>query len=58
MRNYVAELGQGKISQSDFFTESTYKNRQNKTMPCYNVTKKGCEAAQICAPSGQKKSHY
>lgn len=43
IRRYCDQLGQGKISQSDFFTESTYKNSQNKTMPCYNVTKKGCE---------------
>lgn len=43
IRRYCEQLGQGKIPQSDFFKESTYKNRQNKTMPCYNVTKKGCE---------------
>ena len=43
IRNYVEQLGQAKIGQSDFFTESTYKNSQNKMMPCYRVTKKGCE---------------
>ena len=43
IRRYYEQLGQGKIPQSDFFTESTYQNSQNKTMPCYNVTKKGCE---------------
>ena len=43
IRNYVEQLGQAKIGQSDFFVESTYKNSQNKVMPCYNVTKKGCE---------------
>lgn len=43
IRRYCEQLGQGKIPQSDFFKESTYKNRQNKTMPCYDVTKKGCE---------------
>ncbi len=43
IRRYCEQLGQGKIPQSDFFTESTYKNSQNKEMPCYNVTKKGCE---------------
>lgn len=43
IRRYVEQLGQSKIAQSDFFTESTYQNSQNKTMPCYNVTKKGCE---------------
>jgi len=43
IRRYSEQLGEGKIPQSDFFTESTYKNSQNKLMPCYNVTKKGCE---------------
>ena len=43
IRRYCEQLGQGKISQSDFFTESTYQNSQNKTMPCYDITKKGCE---------------
>ncbi len=43
IRRYIEQLGQAKIGESDFFTESTYKNSQNKTMPCYNVTKKGCE---------------
>ena len=43
IRNYAEQLGQAKIGQSDFFVESTYKNSQNKVMPCYNVTKKGCE---------------
>lgn len=31
------------LALSDFFTESTYIAEQNKTMPCYMVTKKGCE---------------
>lgn len=43
IRRYCDQLGQGNIPQSDFFTESTYQNSQNKTMPCYLVTKKGCE---------------
>lgn len=43
IRRYYEQLGQGNISQSDFFTESTYQNSQNKTQPCYMVTKKGCE---------------
>ncbi len=43
IRRYCEQLGQSKIAQSDFFTESTYQNSQNKTMPCYFVTKKGCE---------------
>ena len=43
IRRYAEQLGEGKIPQSDFFTESTYVNSQNKKMPCYKVTKKGCE---------------
>ena len=43
VRFYVEELGQLKIEPSDFFKESTYQNSQNKTMPCYDITKKGCE---------------
>jgi Rha family phage regulatory protein len=43
IRRYTVQLGEGKIPSSDFFTESTYQNSQNKTMPCYLVTKKGCE---------------
>ena len=35
--------GESKIALSDFFQESTYQNSQNKEMPCYNITKKGCE---------------
>lgn len=36
-------IGERKLAPSDFFIESTYQNSQNRTMPCYNVTKKGCE---------------
>ena len=43
IRTYIEQLGQANFGQSDFFTESTYVNTQNKKMPCYKVTKKGCE---------------
>ena len=43
IRGYNKELGELKIEPSDFFTENTYQNSQNKTQPCYLVTKKGCE---------------
>ena len=43
IRRYCKQLGQSNIAQSDFFTEYTYQNSQNKVMPCYKVTKKGCE---------------
>ena len=43
IRRYCEQLGQSKIAQSDFFTENTYQNNQNKTQHCSLVTKKGCE---------------
>lgn len=43
IRRYTSQLGEGKISVSDFFSESTYTTEQNKTVTCYLVTKKGCE---------------
>ncbi len=43
IRNYVSQLGEAKIGFTDFFTESTYVTEQNKTLPCFLVTKKGCE---------------
>lgn len=43
IRRYTKQLGEGKIAPSDFWTESSYQNSQNKTQPCYLITKKGCE---------------
>ena len=43
IRDYIEQLGESKIGHTEFFTESTYKTAQNKVLPCYNVTKKGCE---------------
>ena len=43
IRRYVGQLGEGKIPHTDFFTEATYQTDQNKTLPCFLVTKKGCE---------------
>ena len=43
IKGYVEELGELKIEFTDFFRENTYKTEQNKTQPCYDVTKKGCE---------------
>lgn len=43
IRRYCEYLGEGKISLTDFFIESTYTTSQNKTMPCYLCTRKGCE---------------
>lgn len=43
VRRYCEQLGESKIALSDFFHESTYLSEQNKTLPCFLVTKKGCE---------------
>ena len=43
IRMYISQLGEAKIGFTDFFTESTYLTEQNKTMPSFNITKKGCE---------------
>lgn len=43
IRRYCKQLGESKIALTDFFEESTYRTGQNKILPCYKVTKKGCE---------------
>ena len=43
IHRYMEQLGESKIGYSDFFRESTYRSEQNKEIPCYKVTKKGCE---------------
>lgn len=43
IKRYSKELGELNFEPSDFFVGCTYQNSQNKTMPCYLVTKKGCE---------------
>ena len=40
---YLDTLGRLKIEPSDFFLKSSYINNQNKEMPCYLITKMGCE---------------
>ena len=37
------ELTELKIEFSDFFRESTYKDSTGRTLPRYDITKKGCE---------------
>ncbi|MDE6706620.1 MAG: phage antirepressor KilAC domain-containing protein [Oscillospiraceae bacterium] len=43
IRTYCGYLGEINIDCTDFFIESTYTTEQNKTMPCYLITRKGCE---------------
>lgn len=42
IRRIIEHLGEVRIYQS-YFIESTYTNSQNKELPCYLLTKKGCE---------------
>lgn len=43
IRTYITQLGEAKIGFTDFFKEATYTTEQNKVLPCFQVTKKGCE---------------
>ena len=57
IRNYIEHLGEAKIGFTDFFQESTYLTEQNKTLPCFLVTKKGCEFIAH-KMTGQKGSEF
>ncbi|GHV10534.1 hypothetical protein FACS1894219_00130 [Clostridia bacterium] len=39
----LAKIGRLNLEPSDFFIESSYTNAQNKPMPCYLLSKSGCE---------------
>lgn len=43
IRRYVGQLAEGNIPLSDFFAESSYTDSTGRTLPCYGITKKGCE---------------
>ncbi len=50
IRQIISDLGEPKsggssetIDINTFFVESTYRSAQNKELPCYLVTKQGCE---------------
>lgn len=43
IRSYINHLDSAKLQSEEFFIESTYTNSQNKEMPCYLCTKKGCD---------------
>jgi hypothetical protein len=46
IRGYVDNMeagGELKIQPTDFFIESSYVTGQNKTVPCFLITRKGCE---------------
>ena len=43
LRKYEEQFTEAKIGFSDFFRESEYKDSTGRTLPCYRITKKGCE---------------
>ena len=55
VRNIIAQLGGAKIGES-YFIESSYTNSQNKELPRFLLTKKGCElyATRMTGEKGTK----
>lgn len=51
IRRYIKQIIEGnekyfiecKLAPNDFFRESEYKDSIGRTLPCYRITKKGCE---------------
>lgn len=43
IRTYEDYLGESNFALTDFFVPNTYMSSQNKELPCYYITKKGCE---------------
>ncbi|WP_337970214.1 Rha family transcriptional regulator [Virgibacillus salexigens] len=43
IRTYISYLDSAKMQSENFFIDSSYKNSQNKIMPCYLLTRKGCD---------------
>ena len=42
-KGYIQILGESQMAISDFFIKSKYYTEQNKEMPCYEVTRLGCD---------------
>ncbi len=43
IRRIIDHLGGQVKSYESYFIEATYVNLQNRVMPCFGLTKKGCE---------------
>lgn len=43
IETYSKYLTEAKIGLSDFFLKSQYIDSTGRTLPCYLITKKGCE---------------
>lgn len=42
-KGYIQILGESQMAVTDYFIKSTYRTEQNKEMPCYEVTRLGCD---------------
>lgn len=42
-RGYIEILANNQMDVSEYFIKSTYRTEQNKEMPCYEVTRLGCD---------------
>lgn len=42
-KGYIQILGGAQMGVTDFFIKSSYRTEQNKEMPCYEVTRLGCD---------------
>lgn len=42
-KGYMQILGESQMAVTDFFIKSSYRTEQNKEMPCYEVTRLGCD---------------
>ncbi len=43
IREYCGFLNEAKIGLNEFFVEGEYKDGIGRTLPCYLITKKGCD---------------
>lgn len=43
IRSYEKYLTEGKISVSEFFVPAEYEDGTGRTLPCYLITRKGCD---------------
>lgn len=43
LRRYEEQFAEAKIGFSNFFSKSEYKDSTGRVLPCYQITKKGCE---------------
>lgn len=43
IRGYCEILTESKIALSEFFVEATYEDSTGRTLPCYLITRKGCD---------------